>query len=137
MAEEVTIDTLLPDRHETFDRRLRAFGNQYDPLLALNLAIVAEGDNFITALAEANAGREAVSQRKVGEDGFKAWDPTILKVDKDTENAYIDRMRQSGRHIIVLSEELDEPQRLNKGHAEPIYAVCDPFDGSFLFQHRI
>lgn len=135
---EVTIDNLLPDKDETFGRRLQAFGNQYDPLLALNLAIVAEGHDFINALAAANAGREVVSQRKVEADGFKAWDPTILKVDKDTENAYIHRMEQSGRNIVVLSEELEKPKPLNEGSGQPlIYAVSDPFDGSYLFEHRI
>ncbi|MFX0197119.1 MAG: hypothetical protein ACFFCW_13410, partial [Candidatus Hodarchaeota archaeon] len=71
---ESTIGSLLPDRDTTFKRRLQAFAYQYDNLLALNLAIVAEGHDFINALADANRGREVVSQRKVGEDGFKAWD---------------------------------------------------------------
>lgn len=136
--DETTIDSLLPDRDATFKRRLQAFAYQYDPLLALNLAIVAEGYDFINALATVNRGREVVSQRKVGADGFKAWDPTILKVDKDTENAYIHKMEQSGKNIIVLSEELEEPKHLNKASSQAlIYAVCDPFDGSYLFEHRI
>jgi len=134
---KVSIATLLPDRDRTFKLRLKAFGGQYPDPLALNLAIVAEGHDFIRALARANAGREAVADRQVGADGFKAWDPTILKVDKDTENAYRERLEQSGKNVILLSEELHEPLHLNAGSGSPIYAVCDPFDGSFLFQHRI
>lgn len=135
---ESTIDSLLPNRDATFKRRLQAFAHQYDNLLALNLAVVAEGHDFINALADANRGREVVSQRKVGTDGFKAWDPTILKVDKDTENAYISRMEESGKNIIVLSEELEKPKHLNETSSQAlIYGVCDPFDGSYLFEHRI
>ncbi len=136
---KITIDTLLPDKDKIFNRRLKAFQNQFDSLLALNLAIVAEGHDFINALAAANEGREVVSQREIGADGYKAWDPTILKVDKDTENAYIERMEQSEIiDILVLSEELEKPKHLNPHLSIPlIYAVCDPFDGSYLFEHRI
>ena len=120
---KVSIATLLPDRDRTFKLRLKAFGGQYPDPLALNLAIVAEGHDFIRALARANAGREAVADRQVGADGFKAWDPTILKVDKDTENAYRERLEQSGKNVILLSEELHEPLHLNAGSGSPSNAL--------------
>lgn len=133
--DKFTIDNLLPKRNEVFERRLKIFSSIYSPLLGLNLAIVAEGHDFINALAEKHGGKEEVGIRKPGE--FKDWDPKTLAIDKKTEDIYIQRMQESGKHIIVLSEELEEAKTLNEASGQLRYAVCDPFDGSFLFYHDI
>ena len=101
---------------------------------AFNLACVAEALDTIRKLSEENTGGETVEKR-LGE--YKSWDPDIYKVDKDTENGFTARLKALERHVILLSEEVGRVD-LNPDAEGPIlYAVADPFDGSFLFKHGI
>ena len=118
---------------ELFAQRRQNWADEGD-LTAFNLAVVAEGLDAVKAMSDQNVGWEQVEER-LGE--YKSWDPDILKVDKDTENGYFKRLEDRGTPIVFLSEEagrvdinLDKP-------GEKLYAVCDPFDGSYLFKHGI
>ena len=103
-------------------------------LSAFNLACVAEGLDTVKALSDANVGWEEVEKR-VGE--YKDWDPDILKVDKDAENGYWQRLEERGTPFTFLSEEAGHVE-INQGKpGEKFYVVCDPFDGSYLFKHGV
>ncbi len=108
--------------------------NSEGELTAFNLACVAEGLDTVKSLKEQNIGWEEVEQR-VGK--FKSWDPDILKVDKDAENGYYRRLEERGTPVTFLSEEAGHVE-INEGKSgDKLYAVCDPFDGSYLFKHGI
>jgi len=118
---------------DLFARRMEKWAEEGE-LQAFNLAVVAEGLDIIKEMSDQNTGWEMVEQR-VGE--YKSWDPDILKVDKDTENKYWERLNARGTPMVFLSEEagrvdinLDKP-------GNKLYIVCDPFDGSYLFKHGI
>jgi len=118
---------------DLFDARRESWKSEGD-LTAFNLAIVAEGLDIIKKLAEENVGGETVEKR-LGE--FKSWDPEVYRVDKDTENAYVARLRAWGKSLVLLSEEAGRVAiNADKGPPE-FYVVCDPFDGSYLFKHGI
>ena len=118
---------------KAFRGRLRAFRAEGE-LTAFNLAVVAEALDIIKELNDQNVGGETVEQR-IGE--YKAWDPEIFRVDKDTEDRYIKRLEERGGPVVVLSEEAGRKD-LNAGAAgERLFAVCDPFDGSYLFKRGI
>jgi len=118
---------------DSFAARSANFASQGE-LSAFNLACVAEALDTIRKLADENTGGEIVEQR-IGE--YKSWDPDIYKVDKDTENGFVARLRERGEHIVLLSEEAGRVD-INAERGDMIrYAVADPFDGSFLFKHGI
>ena len=118
---------------DTFKRWLEAFKGE-DELTAFNLAVVAEGLDIIKDLNDQNVGGETVEER-IGE--YKSWDPEIFKVDKDTEDRYIQRLKDRDEPIVVLSEEAGRKD-INTGAAGELkFAVCDPFDGSYLFKRGI
>ena len=116
-----------------FNRRMQNFSEK-DEILAFNLALVSEGLEIVKDLSDKNIGWEEVEKR-LGE--YKSWDPDILKVDKDTENTYRKRLEQWGRPVILLSEEAGRVEINTGKKGELLYAVCDPFDGSYLFKHGI
>ena len=120
----------MPD---LFEERLASFSNEGD-LSAFNLAAVAEALDIIAQLKEQNIGGETVEKR-VGE--FKSWDPDIFKVDKDCEDAFIERLRRRGLPVVVLSEEAGRKEINAAAPGAKMYCVCDPFDGSYLFKHGI
>jgi len=76
--------------------------NSNGELSAFNLACVAEALDSVQLMSQKNIGWEEVEMR-VGE--FKSWDPDILKVDKDTENGFITRLKEREKPFIFLSEE--------------------------------
>ena len=103
-------------------------------LPAFNLACVAEALDTIKRLADENTGGETVEKR-IGE--YKSWDPEIYKVDKETEDGFVARLKQLGTTLVLLSEEAGRVE-INPGASDAMhYAVADPFDGSFLFKHGI
>ncbi len=103
-------------------------------LTAFNLACVAEALDTVKEMSDQNVGWEQVEER-LGE--FKSWDPDILRVDKDLENGYRKRLEERGTPFVFLSEEAGRVE-INPGKpGERLYAVCDPFDGSYLFKHGI
>ena len=103
-------------------------------LSAFNLACVAEAVDTVHKLNDDNVGWEVVEKR-VGE--YKNWDPDIIKADKDTENGYWKRLEQRGNPFKFLSEEAGTVEINKDAKGDKYFVVCDPFDGSYLFQHGI
>jgi len=119
----------MPDLFQT-----RAKNAPGEDQMRFNLAVVAEGLDLIQDLHDRNLGNEVVMTR-TGE--YKSWDADVFRVDKDTEDRYIARLRERGCPVILLSEEAERLEiNLDKGQAEA-YVVSDPFDGSFLFKRDI
>ncbi|MCK4849773.1 MAG: hypothetical protein KAT11_00405 [Phycisphaerae bacterium] len=118
---------------DTFKQWLAAFGDE-DELTAFNLAVVAEGLDIIKDLNDQNVGGETVEER-IGE--YKSWDPEIFRVDKDTEDQYYKRLAARGEPIIFLSEEAGRVELNPDASGAKKFAVCDPFDGSYLFKRGI
>ncbi|HOK79640.1 MAG TPA: inositol monophosphatase family protein [bacterium] len=116
-----------------FKKRMENFSSK-DEILAFNLAMVSEGLEIVKSLSDKNIGWEEVEKR-LGE--YKSWDPDILRVDKDTENTYRKRLEQWEKPIILLSEEAGRVEINTDQAGSPLYVVCDPFDGSYLFKHGI
>ncbi len=115
---------------DRFEPRLRAFAGEGE-LTAFNLAVVAEGLDIIKELNDQNVGGEIVEER-IGD--YKSWDPEIFRVDKDTEDQYTRRLEELGRPILLLSEEVGHVELNPDAEGERLVAVCDPFDGSYLFK---
>ena len=103
-------------------------------LMAFNLACVAEALDTVKNLSDQNIGWEVVEER-LGE--YKNWDPYIIKADKDTENGYWKRLEERGTPFKFLSEEAGTVEINEDAEGEKRFVVCDPFDGSYLFQHGI
>ena len=103
-------------------------------LMSFNLACVAEGLDTVQSLSDQNIGWEEVEKRE-GE--YESWDPDILKVDIDAENGYFKRLESRGHPITFLSEEAGRVEINENAAGGMLYAVCDPFDGSYLFKHGI
>lgn len=101
---------------------------------SFNIAAVAEALDIITELKEKNIGTETVEAR-IGE--YKSWDPDIFRVDKDTENKYIERLKGLNINVVLLSEEIGRLDINFDKKTDVVYAVSDPFDGSFLFKRGI
>ena len=118
---------------DTFKQWLAAFGDE-DDLTAFNLAVVAEGLDIIKDLRDQNVGGETVEER-IGE--YKSWDPEIFRVDKDTEDQYYKRLQARGEPIVFLSEEAGRVDLNPEASGAKKFAVCDPFDGSYLFKRGI
>jgi fructose-1,6-bisphosphatase/inositol monophosphatase family enzyme len=116
-----------------FQRRLNAFKDEGE-WLSFNLALVAEALDTIQDLSDQNIGGETVEQR-IGE--YKSWDPEIFRVDKDTEDDYTARLTQTGKKYVLLSEEAGRVEVNADAAGDPLYVVCDPFDGSYLFKRGI
>lgn len=118
---------------DLFEARLGNFAAEGE-LTAFNLAAVSEALDTITELNDQNVGGETVEQR-IGE--YKSWDPEVFKVDKDCEDGYKARLEALGQPVVMLSEELGE-LKINEGaEGDMMYAVSDPFDGSYLFKRGI
>jgi fructose-1,6-bisphosphatase/inositol monophosphatase family enzyme len=82
------------------------------------------------------AGQRVVAGRA---DGYRPFDPDVIAVDTATERAVIRALRQHAVHGTLLSEEAGRrplPSGRRPG-GEPVYAVCDPFDGSLLYRQGI
>lgn len=80
-------------------------------------------------------GETAVEIVATRTEGYREWDPEVIRIDRELENAYVQALKQTGWHITLLSEELQRAELLGSG--EPLFAVCDPFDGSGLYRRRI
>ena len=118
---------------DTFKRWLAAFADE-GKLMSFNLAVVAEGLDIIKELNDQNVGGETVENR-IGE--YKSWDPEIFRVDKDTEDRYCKHLEERGEPIVLLSEEAGRVDLNPETSGEKKFAVCDPFDGSYLFKRGI
>jgi fructose-1,6-bisphosphatase/inositol monophosphatase family enzyme len=89
----------------------------------------------VTRLAP-GAGQRVVAGRA---EGYRPFDPDVIGVDTAAERAVIRALREHGVHGTLLSEEAGErplpPRRGARG--APVYAICDPFDGSLLYRRGI
>jgi fructose-1,6-bisphosphatase/inositol monophosphatase family enzyme len=121
------------EKNELFEKRLKNFKSQ-GQLSAFNIACVAEAMDTVRMCNENKTGWETVEKR-VGE--YKSWDPEIIKIDKETENGYARRLTERGRSFKFLSEEAGAVDINPSAKGEKYYAVCDPFDGSFLYKYRV
>lgn len=119
--------------NELFSRRRENWKSEGE-LTAFNLACVAEAVDTVHSLNAQNIGWEVVEKR-IGE--YKSWDPYIIKADKDTENGYQKRLEECGTPFKFLSEEAGMIEINENAEGKKYYVVCDPFDGSYLFQHGI
>lgn len=119
--------------NELFSRRRENWKSEGE-LTAFNLACVAEAVDTVHSLSAQNIGWEVVEKR-IGE--YKSWDPYIIKADKDTENGYQKRLEECGTPFKFLSEEAGMIEINENAEGKKYYVVCDPFDGSYLFQHGI
>lgn len=116
---------------DLFNKRLSALRERGEQT-AFTLAAVAEALDTVAHLNEHNTGGETVETR-IGE--YKNWDPDVFRVDRDVEDGFRRRLEQRGEPVILLSEEAG---RVVIGRGEPaIYAIADPFDGSWLFKRGI
>ncbi len=80
-------------------------------------------------------GERATEVVATRETGYRDWDPEVIRIDRELENLYVQALQETGWRVTLLSEEL---QRVEfPGEGEPIYAVCDPFDGSALYRRKI
>jgi len=118
---------------DPFQKYIEIFRGYGEPL-SFNLAAVCESLEMIDKMREENIGGETV-ERRMGE--YKEWDPEIFKVDKDTENTYRKRLEERGKPVVLLSEEAGRLEINPGAKGELLYAVCDPFDGSYLFKRGI
>ncbi|MCX7642783.1 MAG: hypothetical protein N2116_03095 [Armatimonadetes bacterium] len=80
-------------------------------------------------------GEQATEVVATREAGYRDWDPEVIRIDRELENLYVQALQETGWRITLLSEELQRVELPGKG--EPIYAVCDPFDGSALYRRKI
>lgn len=118
---------------ELFKKRLENWKSEGE-LTAFNLACVAEGSDTVQSLKDQNIGWEVVEERLTE---YKNWDPYIIKADKDTENGYWKRLEEKGTPFKFLSEEAGTVEINENAEGDKYFVVCDPFDGSYLFQHGI
>ncbi len=119
--------------NELFTKRIENWKSE-GQLTAFNLACVAEAVDTVQSLCDQNIGWEVVEER-IGE--YKNWDPYIIKADKDTENGYWKRLEERRTPFKFLSEEAGTVEINQDAKGDKYFVVCDPFDGSYLFQHGI
>lgn len=103
---------------------------QYGAMTAFALDAVHKSLTKIRALA--GGGTETVETRE-GE--YKAWDPEVFKVDKESENNFVACVEAAGLNAVILSEELKRKEMPGKG--DLVYVISDPFDGSLLYKRQI
>ena len=84
------------------------------------------------ALELGELATEVVATREAG---YREWDPEVIRIDRELENLYVQALQESGWRVTLLSEELQKVEL--PGAGEPIYAICDPFDGSALYRRKI
>jgi fructose-1,6-bisphosphatase/inositol monophosphatase family enzyme len=78
------------------------------------------------------AATEVIATREAG---YREWDPEVIRIDRELENLYVNALQQTGWRVTLLSEELQRVEL--PGDGEPLFAVCDPFDGSALYRRRL
>ncbi len=101
-----------------------------DPIATELLRAVAAAVRRTLELGE--AATEVVATR---EEGYREWDPEVIRIDRELEDLYLQALKATGRRITVFSEELQKVEL--PGEGQPLFAICDPFDGSALYRRRI
>jgi len=108
--------------------------SKYDEYTAFALEAVLGDMGVIRALK--GGGTEVVATR---DGSYKSWDPETFRVDKDTEDHFIDCVRTSRLNAVLLSEEakrLDLSTSYTRSKPR-VYVISDPFDGSWLYKRGI
>ena len=108
--------------------------SKYDEYTAFALEAVLGAMGVIRALK--GGGTEVVATR---DGSYKSWDPETFRVDKDTEDHFIDCVRTSRLNAVLLSEEakrLDLSTSYTRSKPR-VYVISDPFDGSWLYKRGI
>ncbi len=88
------------------------------------------------------SGAEVVELRDGAPRSYRHWDTETLRIDKEVEGFYVDRLSGDGIDAIMLSEEagrmIIEPNGTPMSSmSAPVWFVSDPFDGSMLYKRNI
>jgi fructose-1,6-bisphosphatase/inositol monophosphatase family enzyme len=109
----------------------------FGPWTAFALETINDSIEMINTLG--GRGVEVVSDTRQGE--YRYWDPETLKVDREAENLFVERLKKYGINATVLSEEAGtlelSSETPNVGLEEKVYFISDPFDGSLLYKRQI
>lgn len=115
---------------------MKDFKEQYDAWTAFALETVRDAVELVNKLG--GRGVEVVAGR-AGE--YRYWDPETLKVDRDCENLFRERLEKYRVKGVMLSEEAGtvalQGDGGREGLNEEILFVSDPFDGSLLYKRQI
>ena len=110
--------------------------DEFGPWVAFGLQTINDSIEMINRMG--GRGVEVVDTR-TGD--YRHWDPETLKVDREAENLFLDRLRRSGVRATVLSEEAGTLEIAGGSPApgldEEVVFISDPFDGSLLYKRRI
>ena len=104
---------------------------EFSDLCAFGLETIEASIDLIHKMGP--SGVEIVAERE-GE--YRYWDPETLKVDRDCENLFIERIKKKELNCLFLSEECGQ-QEFKTGKGERVVVVSDPFDGSLLYKRQI
>jgi len=116
------------------ESKMESVTEKYGMWTAFGLDCIIAGMDLINELG--GRGREVVSSQR--DAGYRYWDPETLKVDKATEDLFVEKLKDHGVKAVFLSEEAGRLELQGSGaEAEEIYFVSDPFDGSLLYKRRI
>ena len=109
----------------------------FGPWTAFALETINDSIEMINRLG--GRGVEVVSTARQGE--YRYWDPETLKVDREAENLFLQRLKKYGINAVVLSEEAGTLELTSQtpapGLEEKVYFISDPFDGSLLYKRQI
>ncbi|MFH1069515.1 MAG: inositol monophosphatase family protein [Candidatus Glassbacteria bacterium] len=111
------------------------------PWVKFGLQLAVEAVRRVSELAP-ESGAEVVQQRDTSQGSYRYWDPETLRVDKDLEEFFIERLTEEGIDAVMLSEEagrrkIERKRPPQKSLDQPVYFVSDPFDGSLLYKRSI
>lgn len=110
--------------------------SDFGPWVAFGLQTIHDSIELVNEMG--GRGVEVVERRE-GE--YRYWDPETLKVDKEAENLFLNRLKAAGVRGTVLSEEAGalklEGGKPAKGLEDEIIFISDPFDGSLLYKRQI
>ena len=110
--------------------------SDFGPWVEFGLQTINDSIEMINRMG--GRGVEVVETR---EGDYRYWDPETLKVDKEAEDLFLDRLRKAGIRGTVLSEEAGtvtlEGGAAAEGLDDEIIFISDPFDGSLLYKRQI
>ena len=110
--------------------------DEFGPWTAFGLQTISDSIEMINEMG--GRGVEVVDTR-TGE--YRYWDHETLKVDREAEDLFLDRLRKAGIRATVLSEEAGALTVAEgtpaPGLDEEVVFISDPFDGSLLYKRQI
>ncbi len=110
---------------------------KFEPWTEYGLSIIAEAIELVNSLGSKGTG---VVDVRTGD--YRYWDPETLKVDKEVEDFFIKKLKDTGIYGTFLSEEvgkvdLTKTESCPDNLDEEVYFISDPFDGSLLYKRDI